>query len=87
MKLRKIADLAGSMVHLHIIIKVVVSIPRSLDGVGPQPLKVGWQQVLACGADEQVTPEMEIAHGQPWVVVDEEVFPMVFQGFIRILKA
>ena len=75
---REVADLAGPVVHLHVDIEVVVAVPRGLDGVGPQPLQVGRQQVLTGGADKEVTPEMEITYGQPRVVVDEEVLPMVF---------
>ena len=85
MHFRKVADLAGPVVHFHIDVQVVVTIPRGLDGVGPQSLQVGWQQVLACGTDEQITPVMKITGRQPWVIIDKEVFPMIFQGQLLFL--
>ena len=72
------------MVHLYINIQMIVTIPRGLNGVGPQPLQVGRQQVLTCGTDEQVTAVMEIAHGQPRVVIHQEVIPMLLQSKVLV---
>ena len=65
--LGKCALLGRPIVHLQVDIQMIVPIPRSLDGLRPQPLQVGGQCTRACAGEKEVASELHIERGQGWV--------------------
>lgn len=58
MEFAQIALLGDPVVHLHIDVGVVVSVPWCLESVRPEPLEVRRQAAFACAADQQIAPEI-----------------------------
>ena len=47
-KFTQIAWLSNPVIHLDVNVGVVVSVPRSVETVGPQSLQVRWKTAWAC---------------------------------------
>ena len=68
MQLGKVPRLGKPMVHLQVDVQVVIAVPRSLDGIGPESLQV-WRQLSGTRrGDQQIAPVLVIQGIQPGIV-------------------
>ena len=64
MKFAEVALLGDPMVHLHVDVGVIVSVPWGAEGVCPQPLQIRRKASGTCAGNKQIASEIVVQRSQ-----------------------